>query len=60
MLIQIAAWAQLNFTRNVDTSQIIEIYRYGEATMTVKTFVCICNEQHKTALWTCKSKTNTV
>ena len=49
--------AQFNFTRNEDTSKTIEIYRYGETTMMVTTFVCIHNEQYKTALrWTCRAK----
>lgn len=61
VLIQTAASAQLNFTRNEDTSQFIEIYRYGETTMMATTFVCIYKERYKTALrWTCKSKINTV
>jgi hypothetical protein len=61
MVIETAACAQLSFTRNEGTLQIIEIYPYGETTMMVTTFVCIYNEQYKTALrWTYKSKTNTV
>jgi len=61
MLIQTAASAQLNLRKNEDTSQIIEIYRCGETTIMLTTFVCIYNGQYKTALlWTCKSKTNIV